>query len=310
MTNSDSRMEYLRRIYKVQDYIEANLVGSFTLEELAEVAGFSKFHFHRIFKGITKESLSQYVNRVKMEKAAFFLIYRPNMTITDVAYHFGFTDSAVFSRSFKNHYQVSPLQYRNQYSKNCKDPRGEVHYNETIRKNEGADTGSGLKGNIEVLTIEEMQVVYIRHLGSYEELTLIYPDLIKKLFTFAEEEHLLEDGGTKMLSIYHDYHEITKEENLKTSLCMTIPKGRMVRESSEISTMTIPSMKYVIGHFEIYQKEYREAWDFLCGEWLSNSGYQPGDSYAFEVYLNDPRSHPQNKHIVDIYLPIGPLQIL
>ena len=52
MESSQSRNEYLRRIYKVQDYIESHINDSLSIEDLADVAGFSKFHFHRIFKGI------------------------------------------------------------------------------------------------------------------------------------------------------------------------------------------------------------------------------------------------------------------
>ena len=116
MENKQSRNEYVRRIHKVQDYIESNIDSSLSIEELADVAGFSKYHFHRIFKGIVDEPLSRYVNRLKLERATNLLTYRSDMTITDIAYHFGFTDSAVFSRTFKNYYGVSPSQYRDRKS--------------------------------------------------------------------------------------------------------------------------------------------------------------------------------------------------
>ena len=120
MENKQSRNEYVRRIHKVQDYIESNIDSSLSIEELADIAGFSKYHFHRIFKGIVDEPLSRYVNRLKLERATHLLTYRTDMTITDIAYHFGFTDSAVFSRAFKSHYGISPSQYRNDNSKIAK----------------------------------------------------------------------------------------------------------------------------------------------------------------------------------------------
>ncbi len=49
MESKQSRNEYLRRIYKVQDYIELHIDNPLSIEKLADVAGFSKFHFHRIF---------------------------------------------------------------------------------------------------------------------------------------------------------------------------------------------------------------------------------------------------------------------
>ena len=307
MTNSQSKKEYLRRIYKVQDYIETHLYDSLTLEELAAVAGFSKFHFHRIFKAIVQEPLSQYVNRLKLERVVFLLIHRPDMTVTDIAYHFGFADSAVFSRTFKNHYKVSPTYYRNQYSKNRKDPYKLSQYNEGVSKIEGKSKGTLVQGNVEILMVDKINVAYLRHIGTYKDLAITFTELLEKLFKYAKDQNLTIFEKTKVLTVYHDNPEFAKEDQLRTSLCMTISDNVVVEENSDIGSMMIPSGRYAVGHFDIFQNEYSGAWDFMYGEWLSNSGYKPRDSFAFEVYNNDPNTHPQNKHLVDIYLPIEPL---
>lgn len=129
--------------------------------------------------------------------------------------------------------------------------------------------------------------------------------MIEKLFQYATKQnyHVFED--TKVLTIYHDHHEFTEDNHLRTSLCITIP-GESAIETNDIGIMVIPSGKYAVGHFEIFQDEYKRAWDFIYGEWLPNSGYKPRDSYPFEVYRNDPKQHPKHKHIVDIYVPIEP----
>ncbi|MGX5488251.1 AraC family transcriptional regulator [Bacillus cereus] len=295
MESKQSRNEYLRRIHKVQDYIESNIDSSLSIEKLADIAGFSKFHFHRIFKGIVDEPLSRYVNRLKLERATNLLTYRLDMTITDIAYHFGFTDSAVFSRTFKNYYGVSPSQYRNDNSKNCKDVRGIPQYNECKQ----------VRGNVEIVTADDINVAYIRHIGTYGELTIAFPKMIEKVFHYAAKQNYHVFDHTKVLTIYHDHHEFTEDYHLKTSLCITIPDASAV-ETNDIGIMIIPSGKYAVGHFEIFQDEYKGAWDFIYGEWLQNSGYKPRDSYPFEMYKNDPRRHPEKKHIVDIYVPIEP----
>ncbi|MGH0942831.1 AraC family transcriptional regulator [Bacillus mycoides] len=295
MESSQSRNEYLRRVYKVQDYIESHINDSLSIEDLANVAGFSKFHFHRIFKGMMDEPLSRYVNRLKLERATHLLTYRTDMTITDIAYYFGFTDSAVFSRTFKSQYGVSPSQYRNHNSKNCKDVNEGSQYNECKK----------VRGEVGIVTADKVNVAYIRHVGTYKDLAIDFPKMIEKLFHYASEQnyHAFED--TKVLTIYHDHHEFTEDYHLRTSLCITI-LDEVVEGNSDIGLMTIPSGKYAVGHFEILPDEYKGAWDFLYGEWLPNSGHKPRDSYPFEVYRNDPRQHPENKHIVDIYVPIEP----
>ncbi|MBK5350365.1 AraC family transcriptional regulator [Bacillus sp. TH44] len=295
MESSQSRNEYLRRVYKVQDYIESHINDSLSIEDLANVAGFSKFHFHRIFKGMMDEPLSRYVNRLKLERATHLLTYRTDMTITDIAYYFGFTDSAVFSRTFKSYYGVSPSHYRNHNSKNCKDVSEDSQYNECKK----------VRGEVEIVAADKVNVAYIRHVGTYKDLAIDFPKMIEKLFHYAAEQnyHAFED--TKVLTIYHDHHEFTEDYQLRTSLCITIPDESAV-ETSDIGIMVIPSGKYAVGHFEIFRDEYKGAWNFLYGEWLPNSGYKPRDSYPFEMYKNDPRQHPEHKHIVDIYVPIEP----
>ena len=257
MESSQSRNEYLRRIYKVQDYIESHINDSLSIEDLANVAGFSKFHFHRIFKGMMDEPLSRYVNRLKLERATHLLTYRTDMTITDIAYYFGFTDSAVFSRTFKSYYGVSPSHYRNHNSKNCKDVSETSQYNECKK----------VRGDVEIVTADKVNVAYIRHVGTYKDLAIDFPKMIEKLFHYASEQnyHVFED--TKVLTIYHDHHEFTEDYHLRTSLCITIPNESAV-ETSDIGIMVIPSGKYAVGHFEIFQDEYKGAWDFLYGDWL------------------------------------------
>ena len=61
-----SRKEYIHRINRVVDYIEANLDEDHSLEKLAGVACFSPFHFHRIFRALTGETINNYVKRIRL----------------------------------------------------------------------------------------------------------------------------------------------------------------------------------------------------------------------------------------------------
>ncbi|MBP1081926.1 MULTISPECIES: AraC family transcriptional regulator [Bacillus] len=59
-------------IGKVMKYIEQNLDQKLSLEQLAKVSSYSQFHFHRIFTGLIGETPSDYVKRIRMEKAGIF----------------------------------------------------------------------------------------------------------------------------------------------------------------------------------------------------------------------------------------------
>lgn len=307
MKQYESKNEYVNRINKVQNYIERNITKTFTLEELSEVAGFSKYHFHRIFKAITHESLLQYVNRIKLEVSTGLLSHRQDMSITDIAYYLGFSDSAVYSRSFKQYYGVSPSNYRDDYRKNCKDQYNISRYNKDVSdKLNQSVSKQEIEGKVEIIMMDSIKVAYLRFTGAYIELSKQLPKLMEQLFINAYNQNLLIEGETKVLCIYHDNPEFTNPDDLKTSICITLPDGAVVDENSELSVMEIPAGEYMVGHFYIRQDQFSAMWDYIYEEWLTNSGYVPSDNAPFEVYMNDYRNDKHGMHLVDIYLPVQP----
>lgn len=52
--------------------------------------------------------------------------------------------------------------------------------------------------------------------------------------------------------------------------------------------------------------EFEQAWNTMC-HWFVESGYQQGDGCTYEMYHNDYKTHPEQKHIVDICIPVKPL---
>ncbi|WP_432665787.1 GyrI-like domain-containing protein [Wukongibacter baidiensis] len=311
-TSSLIHSEYTSRINKVQDYIEANLGGDISLDILADISGFSKFHFCRIFRGIIKETLLSYINRIRLERATGYLLHNPSMSITEIAMQLGFSDSAVFARAFKKHYGMSASEVRKKYSKNCKvdskDCKANMilpRYNEKVSNTLRKNNDILVKGNVEVRIIEEIKAIYLRHMGSYEELATVFQGMLGKLISWAMARNLIGCDGIKLFSIYHDNPEFTEDENLKTSICLAVSED--IKVEGEIGKINIPSGKYAIGHFEIDRSDITNAWDYIYGEWLPKSGFQPDKGYIFEMYANDPNTHPEKKQILDIYLPVKPL---
>lgn len=64
------RQEYERRINDVIDYISAHRGEDLRLDRLAAIAAFSPFHFHRVFKAVTGETIADFVQRLRLERAA------------------------------------------------------------------------------------------------------------------------------------------------------------------------------------------------------------------------------------------------
>jgi AraC family transcriptional regulator len=307
-----SRQDYIIRINRVIDYIENHMSEDLGLEKLAGIAAFSPYHFHRIFSAFMNEPLNRFIRRVKIEKAAHILAATEN-SITEIALDCGFGSSAVFARSFKEFYNLSASEWRRtkksknrkSNSKNSEDSNSGKIYplNHTITQ-ERINIMKVEAKQVRVENLEEMTVAYVRHIGPYAGDEKLFENLFNKLFTWAGARDLLHFPETKVISVYHDDPNLTDEDKLRTSICITVPEETEV--GGEVGKMKIKAGKYAMAEFELNSDQFGCAWNWLCGEWLPDSGYEAADGLSFEVSKNDPHEHPQGKHIVDICIPVTP----
>ncbi len=110
-----SRKEYFLRINRVVDYIDAHLDEEHTLEKLSQVAHFSPFHFHRIFRVLTGETINAYVKRIRLQRAGSMLISDHQRPVSEVGALCGFNSTAVFCRAFRAHFGRNTGEFRNHH---------------------------------------------------------------------------------------------------------------------------------------------------------------------------------------------------
>jgi len=101
-----------QRIEKAVLVIAKNFRNEMLLSDLAKEIGLSKFHFHRLFKKEIGTTPLQYINKLKVEHAAHFLLLYPNSKQLEAAFESGYASPAEFARSFKRVYNLTPIQYR------------------------------------------------------------------------------------------------------------------------------------------------------------------------------------------------------
>jgi len=312
LENIQTRNEYKAWIYKTFDYIEKNLDKQFTLDELASVANFSKFHFHRIFQAMVGETPFQFIMRLRLEKAATLIVMSMNESISQIAYQCGFSDISIFSRNFKTYFKISATQYRQQ--KNKKSNISQI--NSKTRQDENESfmyfcsssktikwrTNMKTNKNVEIKEFPEITVAYIRHIGPYKGDEKLFEKLWNKLFAWAGPRGLIGGADFKSLIIYHDDPNVTIQDKLRMSVCVTVPFETKV--DGEVGKMNVEAGKYVVARFELSGQEFQQAWEWVYGEWLPTSGYQPDDKPCFEMYPEPPKD---GKFTVDICVPVKPL---
>ncbi|MFC4597292.1 AraC family transcriptional regulator [Cohnella hongkongensis] len=106
------RLRGLERLAPVFAYIDDHYKEKLSVQQLADIAGLSRYHFSRLFKKLTDKSLIEYVNLIRINKSESLLRSR-SMNISEIAHETGFSDIYYFSRTFKKLKKMSPTEWQN-----------------------------------------------------------------------------------------------------------------------------------------------------------------------------------------------------
>jgi AraC family transcriptional regulator len=302
--------DYTSRINRVLDYIETHFDKQFTLEELAAVSHFSKFHFTRIFQAMVGETPFEFIARIRLERAATMLRMNPHLPVLEIAMKCGYADKSVFSRSFRSLFKTPPTAYRrmghtnsnqSQLLSNCSQPyerASEYFCDESTQKR---SVIMEIIQQVEVQPLPTTTVAYVRHTGPFQGDGALYQRLISKIYAWAGPRGLVQPD-TKTYAVYHDDPCVTEAQKQRLSICINVSPDTKV--DGEVGKMELEGGKYAVASFILAPQEFPDAWTWLMGTWFPSSGYQPDDKLAFEVY---PTMPVNGKITVDICVPVKPM---
>ncbi|MEQ3499596.1 AraC family transcriptional regulator [Tenacibaculum sp. SSH1-16] len=293
------------RISNAIDFIERNLDNKLVLEEIAEKAYFSPYHFHRLFKAVTKETVNDFITRKRVEKSASFLLNKKNKTVTEVSEIVGFVTLSSFSRAFKKFYGMSPAEFKKEspskYSKICKteskNGKIETQFEQYICNINTNLKWMQMKAKTEVKKMPTLKVAYLTHQGKMDAVENAY----HKLMEWAYPKGLMQQENLRMLTVYHDSPKITDEDKIRMSVCLTL--NSEIKTEGEVSVKEIPELKCIVSRLEITPSEFQQAWESSF-VWMSEHGFKKADQDPYEIFYNNPNEHPEGKCIVDICIPV------
>lgn len=298
---NQSNKIYQKRINQVIDYINNNLDKSISLNELAEVACFSPFHFHRIFVAVTGETVNFFKNRVQLEKAAR-LLKLSSKSIREIAMESGFSSPSTLSRSFKQYFETAPSAYRKsgniENSKICKQLFPMDDYLVPM-------TDEALKAAFPV-TIKELpkrRVAYIRVVNSYQE--GVVQNAFEKMIKWAKAKKIYESETIFGMSI--DDPMTTPQEKYRYEVCLTIPDDLVIENQAKIESMIIPKCKYATSRVDGNINQVATATHYLFNNWLINSKYEPAHLHGLEIFLDKEKVCDWTNFNLELCIPIKKL---
>lgn len=286
----DTRQDYEERMLRVLIHIQRHLDHSPTLEELAAVAHFSPYHFHRIFRGMTGESLNSHLRRLRLEKAAVRLRQTDEQVIT-VALDAGFESHAAFSRAFKNQMGISPSAWR-------ETPR------ESVVETDGDDlrqlistAKGGPKMDVKIVKEDDVRVAFVRHTGPYN----LCGQAWSRVCGHLGAQGLL-GGAPRLIGLSYDDPEITPTDKIRYDACVEVDDE--FQPEGDIGVQILPGGDFALTtHFGPYEN-LKDTYAALLGQWLPGSGRKFKMDPTRELYLNDPESTDPEDLVTDIYLPL------
>lgn len=98
------------------EYINTNFTDKLTLEEISAKAGFSKYHFARLFKENTGLTVIEHINARRCDKSAV-LLRETEKPISEICFECGFESPSYFAKAFRKVYGILPSEYRKHYSR-------------------------------------------------------------------------------------------------------------------------------------------------------------------------------------------------
>lgn len=263
------KAEYERRIRLAQHTLEARLDEDVSLAELADVAAMSRFHFHRVFSGVTGEPVVGYRRRLRLERAARQLIHtrRP---ILDIAIEAGYGSHEAFTRAFGDAFGVAPSRYR----------EGDRRPGTPSRQRRRPDPI-----DVSVAELSERTLVARRLVGPVDQLGASWAEFVQ----WSHDAGLTgpDDGRPALWGLAHDDAETTPEDRYRYDACLELDSARPVPIAPSgwaLRTVTVPAGQYAVtmhhGSFDTLANTYLA----LVGTWFPEHGHVLASEPIVEHY--------------------------
>ncbi len=325
MSSGDSRSEYTARMHRVLEHIDAHLDQPLELSELARVAHFSPFHFHRLFSAWMGETLGDYLRRRRLELAAMRLAAQPRLPILNVALAVGFGSSEAFTRAFKTRFGSAPSRWRQiEARRRQRNDSGRIdtgrapvasdrNPDQVVSKPDQAAGGVDVHHRVSnrphpealmkvrILDRHPVQVAYLRHVGPYgQPLSTFWQTIVAP---WLATHDLL---AQPRYGISHGDPGITAPDKCRYDACVEVP-AHFVATGAALMT-TIPGGQYAVTHFRGTAGQIGDTWSALLRDWLPSSGMQLDARPCFEYYPTDSEFDPRTGAFsCDIVIPVVPL---
>lgn len=280
MTSTQS--SYRTRLDRVTAYLHANLETDIGIDALSDVACLSSYHWHRIYTAMSGETVATTLRRLRLQRAADRLA-NSDAKIAQIATLAQYGSQDAFSRAFREAYGKAPAAYRKSGS-----------HAAFKAAHESADA-AGFAVSVE--HHNPVRCISVPHTGPYLQIDAAMGQLFGAL---AQNEMLGPD--TQMQAVFFDDPDLVATDDLRAAACAPCADDTNLPEGTE--ELLRPAGTYAKLEYTGPYADMKDAYRWLYGVWLPNSGYEISERPGFEAYLNSPVDTAPAELRTDIFLPV------
>lgn len=293
--------DYIDLMQRSIDYIDENITKKISVEELANISGFSTYHYYRVFHSFVGMPVIEYVTRRKLQYSIFDL--SSGVKILDIALNYGFETHPGFTKAFKKAFGYSPNYYR-------------IHAPEGFpQKVNLANIKENKVGGIimepKIINKDAFKIV------GYKFDTTLRNNAHSRDIPAFWEKCDIEGKETKLYATQkpprHGEYGICINTNIETdefSYVLGIEVADFDNALEEMYKLEVPAATYAVFTTpavadEDFVESIKGTWKYIFEEWFPNSGYEI-DSAKLDFEFYDEKCHPweHEKLSMNIFIPI------
>ncbi|MDP3527367.1 MAG: AraC family transcriptional regulator [Hoeflea sp.] len=283
MTAQAGIRDYRARLERVRSHIRAHLDRPLNLDELADIACLSRFHWHRTYRGLTGETVWQTVRRLRLHRAASELVNGSD-PIEAIAGRSGYTNARAFTQAFKADFGLPPLRYRAEGGHRRYD---NPDWQET-----------DIMYDVHIEEHPKTTITGLVHTGPYVEIGATFDRL---------GAEMARSGGwgcaAGVAALYFDDPDITAAGDLRSLAGIVLRPG--AEAPAGLEAFEMPAGRYAILTHKGPYAELSKAYQWLYGAWLAQSGESPAATPPCERYLNSPVDTPPLDLLTEIHMHLA-----
>lgn len=272
---------------------EARLDDDASLSTLARAAGYSAFHFHRLFSQTVGATPKAHFERLRLERGAYLLAVTDD-SVLEIALAVGFNNHETFTRAFKKFHGMTPRRYREA------SLAGQRERLETLRDFHG--DGCALS-EVRFVTLPALTLLATRRLGTYLEFPLPYTpqdDAFSAMRAWAKANAIAHDPTAWTIS--YDNPALTPRGAQRIDACIAVAGEVSAPESMRL--LPFASGKFAMIEHSGEPETVIQAY-YACADGIRRSGaWALDEGPPIQIYRRLPPIENRNDNLTEVYFPV------